>query len=636
MTSRVMKIWGATLATAMLGILVFWYVTDFAFARNITQYKDTISNSAPEAASNHTLAFTLGTNLNPGAYFEITPPPGFEILSTTTFAAERNVELRVNSVLRDSDMTQTASTDRVEIVPGTPGLIRYTLNTSAGISSGAQLQFKIGNHTSKSASFSEEYSTTTGTTTTQADVKPIINADTVGTYKVAVRAYDGGLVADADFSIALVEQVGIGPVDTTEIVPPYRFNGSPTSTVTGVTASVEIFLETDELAICRYSRTAGVAYSAMTSTFANTGLIFHTTIVSVTPNTTQTFYVRCIDDEGNFNVDDYLIQFDVSDTPTGTANDEGNVEGDGTGSGNDGTGSGGGGGGTEGEADGDAPLTGGSSGTGGGGGGGGGGTGGNTGDTAGGGFESTDAPYRSGDGRVVITGLAFPRSSVTVLVDGKVAVTERADGDGVYTITLDEIARGVYTFGVYAVDTAQNKSTTFSTSFTVTGARTSTLSNINISPTIKVSPDPVNPGQTLTLSGFTQPNATVTLENEKDGSTASRQTLTVVADASGAWSTTVSTNNFSQGTYKVRAKSTQGSVAVANFSTYVFYGVGQMANRPINADLNRDGKVNLVDFSILLFWWGTDGGTSDPAADINGDGKVNLVDFSILLFNWTG
>lgn len=57
---------------------------------------------------------------------------------------------------------------------------------------------------------------------------------------------------------------------------------------------------------------------------------------------------------------------------------------------------------------------------------------------------------------------------------------------------------------------------------------------------------------------------------------------------------------------------------------------------PINADLNRDGRVNLVDFSILLFWWASDGGDSDPPADINLDGTVSLTDFSIMLFNWTG
>jgi hypothetical protein len=212
----------------------------------------------------------------------------------------------------------------------------------------------------------------------------------------------------------------------------------------------------------------------------------------------------------------------------------------------------------------------------------------------------------------------------------------RASNNGSYSITIDEIARGVYTFGVYAVDSARVRSSTFSTSFTVAGARTSALSNINLAPTVRVNPDPVDPGVNLTVSGFAIPNSTITIENEKDRSAPSRQSFTATADGSGAWSTTIPTNNFTVGTYKVRAKSEQAGGIATNFSNYTVYGVGQAAARPLNADLNRDGRVNLTDFSILLFWWGTAGGDSDPAADINGDARVNLTDFSILLFNWTG
>ncbi len=635
--NTVAKAWVGLLgAMVIVGCLFLLFLPDNLSARNITQYKDTISSSAPLTASNHTMSFQLDTTISPGSYIEITPPPGFETLGTSTFAAERNVELRVDGSLRERGVVQTTTDDMVEIVAGIPGLIRYTLNTTEGISTGSQLEFKIGNHTSQALVFSETYSTSTGTTTVEADIKPIINSETTGTHKVKVRVYDGGQVADADLHISILERVGVGPIDTTEEIPPERFNGSPTSTVTGVSLSVEIFVETNELAICKFSTTPGVNYFAMPVTFTNTGLIYHTAVVAVTPNSTQSFYIRCIDDEGNFNTDDYLLEFAVSDIPTGTANEEGEVEGDGTGTGDSGTGSGGGGGGTDGEADGETPLTGGDTGTGGGGGGSGGGTGNNTDDTAGGGFESTDAPYRSGDGRVTINGFAFPRSDVFVLVDGKVATDVQAGNDGVYSIVIDEIARGAYTFGIYAVDANNTRSSTFSTSFTVSGARTSALSNINIAPTVKVIPDPVQPGSTLTISGYAQPNAVVTLENEREGSAASKQTITATANSAGVWTTTIETNNFSVGTYKARARATQTDGVATNFSNYVLYGVGQAAVRPINADLNRDGKVNLVDFSILLFWWGTDGGDSDPSADINGDTKVNLVDFSILLFNWTG
>jgi hypothetical protein len=344
----------------------------------------------------------------------------------------------------------------------------------------------------------------------------------------------------------------------------------------------------------------------------------------------ERFYVRCIDDEGNRNVDDYLIEFSVNDTPDGESNPDGDGTGDGSGSGSGGGGGGSGTGGTQG-GDGTGPTSGG----GGSGGGGGGGSGRDNGNTAGGGFESTDAPFRSGDARVVITGFAFPNSTVTILVDGKIAQTTRANGQGAYEITLDQIARGVYTFGVYAQGADSVRSSTFSTSFTVAGARTSALSNINIAPSLRVTPDPVEPGQSLTVSGYALPNSVVTILNSRKGVTQAPE-LSATTDGSGRWATTINTAGFTRGTYQIRAKAAQTNGATTNFSEYTFYGVGQQADVPLNADLSRDGRVNLTDFSILLFWWNSNGGDSTPPADINRDGRVTLTDFSILLFNWSG
>jgi hypothetical protein len=221
-------------------------------------------------------------------------------------------------------------------------------------------------------------------------------------------------------------------------------------------------------------------------------------------------------------------------------------------------------------------------------------------------------------------------------VDGNIAETTRSSGSGEYTVTLDAIARGVYTFGVYAEGPDRVKSSTFSTSFTVIGARTSELTNINVAPSIKASPDPVQPGQPLTISGYGLPNATVTIQNGKQNVRQSMKDSTATTDSSGRFTITLDTGSFSKGTYQVRAKSAQSDGTTTGYSEYTFYGVGEAANAPLNADLNRDGKVNLTDFSILLFWWNTNGGDSNPPADINRDAKVNLTDFSILLFNWTG
>jgi hypothetical protein len=632
--SAVAKLWLSLIFVLTIFLVGIFFMPSDTAALHVRQYRDTISDSAPVAAANHTFEFYIDTDVNPGGRLEFTPPAGFEIINAATFGV-RNVELLVNGVSRTAAVTAAPGVDQVEITPGSPGFIRYTLAPDFSIAAGSQIEFRIGNQTTYAADPVTSFSSTTGTTTTPADIEPILNSATLGTHEFDFEVWDGGLKASAGFLISVNNRVSIPGVDTTEIDPPVRFNGAPTSTVGGTTLSVEISLETDEFAVCRYSSVAGVSFTSMPATFSSTGLLFHSVVVSVVPDSVQTFYVRCIDDEGNFNKDDYIITFTVTPVPTGEANTDGSTDGDGTGSGNNGSGSGSGGGGSSGGSSGVEPTTGGSSGSGGSGGGGGGGRGDKDGSTAGGGFESEDAPYRSGDARVVITGYAFPNSTVTFLVDGTIADTVRTNGNGEYSVTLDEIARGAYTFGVYAEGSDKVRSSTFSTSFTVTGARTSELSNINVAPSIKVSPDPVDPGQTLTVTGYSLPNATITLEYGKKKFKQQSQ-ATAIADGSGKWSTTLVTTNFSKGTYQIRAKAARTDGKVTNFSEYTYFGVGESAETTLNADLSRDGKINLTDFSILLFWWGGDGGNSNPPADINRDGKVNLTDFSILLFNWTG
>jgi len=611
--------------------------SDAQYLGKVAQYRDVITSSAPEAAANHSLSFTILTDMSPGSYFEFETPIDFEIRASSTFSELRNVELRVNGIRREVGSSLSFTEDFVEIFPGLGGLIRYTLNTGNGIQSGDSLELKIGNHTTLGRKSPITYvDMMLGTTTLAADIKPIINSPTPAMYRMNLRMFDGGEIGGAGFVVTVIESVGVGG-DTTETVPPLRFNGAPSGTLPGTTFSVEVTLETEELAICKFDRVASTTYDAMPFTFTNTGFLNHSAVLGVTPGSVQSIYVRCMDDEFNKNIDDYLIYFVVSSPPTGISSPTGSTTGNGTGNADVGSGTGTGpSGGVSGGGGGLQTTAGGSSGGGGSGGGGGGGGGPSSGSQGGGGFEASDAPFRSGDGQVTISGFTAPRSQVFIGVDGKAAKTGTAGSNGEYSITLDLIARGVYTFGVYSVDSAKTKTSTFSTSFTVTGARASALSNITLPPSITATPNPVTPGQPITISGFSLPNATITVENEKEGSTASRKQFTAQANAAGAWTVAVESTGLANGTYKARAKAQVLGGQTTSFSTYVTYGVGQAGTTPLNADLSRDGKVNLTDFSILLFWWSSNGGDSNPSADINSDGRVNLTDFSILLFNWTG
>ena len=626
--------WWHHLSILVFFCLAFVIPTQDVLAINIAGYSNTLSDSGPLQFANHTYRFTPTVSIGAGGYIEFTLPTDFVMVSATTTFAERNVELYINGTPRTASSTASAGVDAVLIDRGAPQSVRYTLAPDAFVTANSQLELRIGNHTSGARDAQTLVSTTTGTTTIPADVEPIRNASTLGVHEIAMQIVDGGVVATQDFIVFLNEKVTITG-DTTETIPPFRFNGAPTSTVGGTTLNVEISLETDELAMCRFDTASGTPFAIQPNTFSNTGFLQHSTVVTVTPDSFQQFFVRCIDDEGNFNIDDYLIAFAVSAQPTGTSNTEGTVSGNGTGTGNEGTGSGEGGGGTSGASEGQEPVAGGTSGAGGSGGGGGGGSGGSSGSSGGGGFESTDGPFESGDARIIISGTAYPGARVSILADGQFVESTTANNAGSYAVTIDGIASGAYTFGMYAEDSNGTKSTTFSTSFTVSGARASRLSNINITPTIAISPDPAEPGETVTISGYALPNATVSVEVGKKGAR-SAQSLTAVSDGNGRWTTSLQTTGMARDTYQVRANAKQLNGEETNYSGYVFFGLGQEAEVPLSADLNRDGSINLTDFSILLFWWQTSGGDSDPPADINQDGTVSLTDFSILLFNWTG
>jgi len=636
----VAKIW-LLLLPLILG-LSFLVHSSFVQAKNIASFQDLISDSAPQKNSNHTFSFTITEDVPVNSYFLFEFPSDMEVIGTSTFAAERNVEMLVDGLERISSSTAGVAVDGVEIVSGFGGTIKYTLNSSEGISAGSEVKIKIGNHTSKKNDLLEAYDEDLHATTTvrEADIKPIINSPVTGAKKINMKVSRSNHteIANAGFVIAVITPVSF-KTDTTDEFPPERFNGAPTGTFSGVSLFVEVSLETNEFANCRYSTVPDTPYETMLGIFTNTGKIYHSHNVPVTPNSLNTFYIRCSDNQNgyrpnNVNLDDFIIEFSISSKPTGSANDEGENGGDGSGTGDSGSGTGGSEGGGAGEGAGEEGSSTGSTGSGGGGGG---GSGGGGGGGAGGGFEDTDGPFRSGDGRVIISGVAFPGAEVVILADGKEAGRVKAASNGNYSITLDKIARGTYTFGVYALDIKGVKTTTFNTSFTVSGARAVSLSNINLPPSLKVTPDPVDPGGTVKFSGYALPEVEIVLENIKDKNTGVPITLKTVSGKDGAWSADLSTAGFTVGAYKVRVKANGANGTIGtNFSDYILYGVGQQVISVRPADLNRDGKVNLTDFSILLFWWNTNGGTSDPPADINGDGKVNLSDFSILLFNWTG
>ncbi len=246
--------------------------------------------------------------------------------------------------------------------------------------------------------------------------------------------------------------------------------------------------------------------------------------------------------------------------------------------------------------------------------------------SGGGGGSSVDL----GDTVISVVGYAYPSRTVNILLDTDPVGSVRANTSGRFEFST-AASPGTATMGFWALDDAGTRSLTFNTTFDVTQGAITNVNGVVLPPTIRLSAQTINPGDVLSVSGQSIPNARIEVH-------LSNQLLaTTTASASGIWSVTPATSRIPVATHTIKARSlSTGALAPSAFSTalQLFVGVNGRVTSP--SDLNRDTRINLVDFSILIFWWGSAGGNSNPPADINGNGRVGIEDFSILLFNWTG
>jgi cysteine-rich repeat protein len=255
------------------------------------------------------------------------------------------------------------------------------------------------------------------------------------------------------------------------------------------------------------------------------------------------------------------------------------------------------------------------------------------GSSGGGGGGGGGSSRPQGDTIVNVTGFAYPSRTINFLLDSKNVGSIQANSNGAFEFST-EASPGTATLGIWAIDSAGTRSITLSNTFDVTQGAITNLNQLVLPPSLKVSKQNLNPGETITVSGQSVPNATI--EVHIDNSTRVERTT---AASNGTWTLNLNTTGLSVAEHTIKARSITGTPPLttqSNFSTSLklFVGVDGQATSP--SDLNRDTKINLVDFSILIFWWQTNGGDSNPPADINGNGRVSLEDFSILLFNWTG
>lgn len=234
---------------------------------------------------------------------------------------------------------------------------------------------------------------------------------------------------------------------------------------------------------------------------------------------------------------------------------------------------------------------------------------------------------------VVLKGIAYPSSTVTILKNSAVAVQVPADPQAKFDVTVGNLTAGSYTFGVYGTDAGGQDGPVANFTVTLTTGTTVTITGIFLGPTISADKTTLQPGETITVLGTTSPSSAVHIYVS---STEEKQFDTQAA-GNGAWSKQILASDLVAGTHTARSKAVDTGGEISAYSdtiTFTIAAATPTGPTYIDADINQDGNVDLIDFSILLYYWGQKN-PSLTRADINHDTAVNIIDFSIMLFYWT-
>lgn len=563
--------------TLCIALILFALAPLSAEARALRQVRDLVSTSVRSATSTHEISFTVTTAVPASGTIVLTPQAGSFSIPADLDATDVDIAVASGGPYTDADVAASASATEygLSIVSGTSGSVTFTLPSGAGIAPGDQVRIRIGSNATYGG---------TGDTF-------ITNPSANGSYtlRITTQSPASEPLDDGTTRITILSRVGV--TSDILIIYPIRSNGLPSGTISHSNATIEISLNTELAATCRYATSTGVTYAAMTNSFIQTNSTLHTKVISGhVNNTSYTYYVRCINFLNNANLDDYEITFTLEDTPT-------------------------------------IPVSTGL-------------TGGGTVYNPGGGGQGTipggaNTLYLAS---VMLSGFAPPNTSVKILKDGSVYSTVQVNALGTFQGTVTALERGTYSFAVYGTDALGRESSLYYTTLTVGVGTNNGLTNIILPPTVSLVEENVELGAEATLIGSSFPGARieVTMIAQGSGGLGTGQSFTTTVpetSSNGAFTIPLKTTGLPAGTYLVRARAFYKGQE-SNYSRLTFLGVGAVVDPGfgIRADLNKDGKVNLVDFSIMLTSWNT----PNALADINEDGRVGLADFSILLFNWTG
>ncbi len=253
--------------------------------------------------------------------------------------------------------------------------------------------------------------------------------------------------------------------------------------------------------------------------------------------------------------------------------------------------------------------------------------------TGGGGGGGSSGPPRSitsspMTSSVIVSGHAYPNSTVRVYLDGRESIRVTASSVGSFEATLP-VPAGFHIVSVTVEDLDGNLSPFKNIPILLAANSRSVISNITPSPSLKVAIE----SDMVAFTGSALPNADIVLEVRSPEMYAQGQ-----SDVSGRYRIELPTSRFGTGTYSARAYAQEGNL-VAPFGSLVTFSTTWEKRAHRTGDVNGDGKVNLTDFSMLLFWFNkplNNAMETFEVQDFNGDKKIDLRDFSILAYHWTG
>jgi hypothetical protein len=564
----------------LMGIVFSVGAVPPAHAAQLNWVSDTITDSRPSVAADHTIVFGVPSGIPASGKITIAFEGMPFSLDPSFGIGDMNLSVSTGSpyggfISRTLGPVPSSTADGAALTQGT-GPIVFTLGTS--IVPGSYVRILLG-------------------TNAPSGTYQIANPSAPGSYRILINTTDGsGATLDYGAAmVAILPAVGV-TTNTNVTTPPVIYNGMPSGMIPYNVSGVLISFNTNTYATCRYATSPGIPYSLMTGTTTADSLgVFHTFVVSgITNGTTYDYYVRCDDFAGNMNPTDYLVSF----------------------SGGEPTGSGTGGGSFPTSTTSGSSSTGSTSNTGGGGGGGG-------------------APYPPAlaSPMLVITGVAVPNQNMAILEDGtKLSLSTTADGAGNFSFSIISVSQGTHSFTVQGLDGSGNPASSYTATITLVSATQNSITGIVLPPSLSFATGTIALNKSFTISGFSEPSSTVDVHVASQNGVTAPFDATTTANRGGVWSYTLSAAGLPADTYQIKARSFVAGLAVSSFSTISYLGVGEAPSPRLIGDLNGDGKVNLIDFSILLAHWGQ----AWPRGDLNGNGIVDLPDLSILLFYWTG